>query len=466
MKEIKLRLMENKKYETIKRLVEKKTSRHRVSVILDLSLRQVDRLVKIYKTKGKAGFVHGNRDRKPAITTQSDTAEKILALYQEKYNDTNFSHFREKLISCENIKISYSPLRNLLIKNGFLSPKAQRKTRKKLAILKKEKEKNKEETEKESIEFPKDNIVPLACSHPRKERAKYFGEEIQKDASPHVWFGGFVTHLHLAIDNATKIIVGGYFDMQETLYAYQNVLFQILTNYGIPAKLKTDNRTVFNYRRLSESKQTAEKDVSTQYRYACKQLGIELKTTSVPQAKGQVERLNQTLQSRLVPELRLQNIKTIDEANRFLIETFIPAYNKQFGLDTSKFTSVFEKAPDKEKINQILAIIDHRVVDSGNSIKFKNNYYQPFSNNKLVCFKKGTKCLVIKTFDNNLILSIDDKIYEMRKLETNKKISENFDCNGQEIYYEREKLPKAQLYWHYEEFMQYLEKVRKDNKYA
>jgi hypothetical protein len=94
------------------------------------------------------------------------------------------------------------------------------------------------------------------------------------------------------------------------------VLEQILTNYGIPYLFYTDRRTIFEYRK-SGSQDTAD-DFFTQFSYACKQLGIQMETTSIPQAKGRIERLNQTMQSRLPVELRLEGVTTIEQANEFL----------------------------------------------------------------------------------------------------------------------------------------------------
>ncbi len=104
------------------------------------------------------------------------------------------------------------------------------------------------------------------------------------DASEHVWFGNSKVHLHLAIDDATGQVIGAYFDIQETLAGYYNVLYQILTKYGIPAKFLTDNRTIFNYNKLKNP--SDEKDTHTQFGYACHQLGIDLITSSSPQVKG------------------------------------------------------------------------------------------------------------------------------------------------------------------------------------
>ena len=115
------------------------------------------------------------------------------------------------------------------------------------------------------------------------------------DATPYEWVPGQIWHLHLAIDDSTGRITGGWFDTQETLNAYYHVFHQILTIYGIPYKFITDRRTVFTYKKKNSP--SIDEDTYTQFAYACKQLGVELEASSIPQAKGRVERLNQTLQS-------------------------------------------------------------------------------------------------------------------------------------------------------------------------
>lgn len=115
------------------------------------------------------------------------------------------------------------------------------------------------------------------------------------DACKHIGFGDSYSHLHIALDDSTGNIAGGYFDKEETLNGYYHVTKQILTKYGIPYKFKTDKRTVFEYKRKGSS--LLEEDTFTQFSYACSQLGIELETSSVPEFKPRVERVFQTLQS-------------------------------------------------------------------------------------------------------------------------------------------------------------------------
>ena len=352
MRKVELRMNEQFKYETIKELVDHKGNKNRASKKLGISVRQVNRLIIIYKEKGKEGFVHGNRFRKPVNAINNSISEDIILLYNNKYQDFNFRHFNEYLEEEENIKVSYDFVYKTLTKAGILSPKARRKTKRefKKKQLLEEKKINLAMSE-ETIEAAINHEIALEDSHPRGEKPKFFGEVIEQDGSIHLWFGGIKSCLHLAIDKATSTIVGAWFDKEETLNGYYHVLFQVLTNYGIPYSFLTDNRTVFNYMLLNPDKRTSEKDVLTQYGYACKQLGIDLKTTSVSQAKGLIERTNGTFQGRLVNELKLNGITTMEEANKYLTEVFVPKFNNKFAMDYKKFPSVFESSPTEEKIN-------------------------------------------------------------------------------------------------------------------
>lgn len=418
---------EQTKYEVIKELVDHKGNKQRAAIKLNLSIRQINRLIIIYKEKGKSGFIHGNRSKKPVNTLDKSISDNIILLYKNKYQDFNFSHFKDYLDDEENIHVSYKFVYSTLSKASILSPKARRKTRKE--AKKKELLANKklEKKTEEEIDIIVNHEIALEDSHPRGEKPKYFGELIEQDGSTHNWFGNTKTCLHLAADKATNTIVGGFFDKQETLNGYYHVLYQILTNYGIPYKFLTDNRTVFNYESLNPQKRTPEKDVLTQYGYACKQLGIALDTTSVSQAKGLIEKDNGTFQGRLINELRLNGITTIQEANEYLINIFIPKFNKKFAMDYKKFKSVFEPSPSKEKINYTLAVLSPRKIDNGNSIKYFGKYYQPYLDNEIKCFLPKTQVLVIKAFNNDLLVTIDDKVYELKELSKNQKASPEFD---------------------------------------
>lgn len=428
MRKVELRMNEQKKYEVIKELVDHNGNKDRAMLKLGISKRQVNRLIIKYKEKGKSGFIHGNRLKKPVNTLDKSISNDIITLYKTKYQGWNFNHFRDFLEMKENINVSYKYVYNLLTKEGILSPRARRKTKRdyiKKKLL--EEKKINMAMNTKQIQTIINHEVLLESSHPRGEKPKYFGEIIEQDGSIHNWFGDIKTCLHLAIDKATSTIVGAWFDKQETLNGYYHVFYQILTNYGIPYKFLTDNRTVFNYISLNPNKRTSDKDVLTQYGYACKQLGIELETTSVSQAKGLIEKTNGTFQGRLVNELKLYNITTLEEANKYLIEVFIPYFNKRFALNYKNFNSVFETKPSMTKINYTLAVLTPRKIDNGNSLKYQGKYYQPYLNNELKCFMPKTECLVIKAFNGDLLVTIDEQVLELKELNRNERFSKHFD---------------------------------------
>ena len=466
MRKVELRMNEQYKYDVIKELVDHKGNKNRAAEKLGITRRQIDRLIKIYKEKGKSGFVHGNRDRKPAKSIEKPISESIILLYRNKYQEFNFKHFQEYLESDEDINVSYTCVYQTLMKAGITSPRIRKNTKKRLAKAKLEAEKKLENKTEEEIEVIVNNEVALEDSHPRGEKPKYFGEITEMDGSIHLWFGDKKACLHLAADKATNTIVGAYFDWQETLKGYYTVFKQILENYGIPAKFKTDNRTVFNYQLLNEDKRTSEKDVLTQFGYACKHFGVDIETTSVSQAKGLIERDNGTFQDRLVNELRLNNITTIEEANKYLIEVFVPKFNTRFALNYKKFPSVYESIPTADEINYTLAILTPRKLDNGNSIKYYNNYYQPYENGQLKCFRAKTECLIIKAFDGELFVTIGEKIYELRKLETHEKYSKEFDDVPVEKKEKKKYVPPISHPWKLESFKEQIRKAHEERKYA
>ena len=425
MRKVVLRMKEQYKYEIIKKLVDTNGNKKNAALKLNCTLRTINRLIILYKTEGKAGFVHKNRNRKPTTTFSEDIKQKVIDLYRTKYYDANFAHFSELLLKEENISVSDSTIKNWLFNEDILSPKARRKTVKKLKSILKERKKQ-TKSNKEIVQFVnKLEFLDKSTVHPRRPRCAYFGEMIQMDASPHLWFGDRITHLHLAIDDSTGMIVGAYFDSQETLNAYYQVTYQILTTYGIPAKFFTDRRTVFEYKRKNAS--SDEEDTFTQFSYACHQLGIELECSSVPQAKGRVERLNQTLQSRLPIELRLAGVSTIEEANEFL-NSYIKEFNQQFSLPINHTKTVFETQPSNEIINQTLAILSSRKLDNGHCIRYKNKYYLPIcQSGSKAYFKKGMSALVIESFDNKLYVNILDQLFALEEVPLRLEKSRNFD---------------------------------------
>lgn len=246
MRKVDLKMNENTKYTVIKKLVETNGNKKRAAITLGCTVRHINRMIAGYKKEGKTFFTHGNRGRKPAHAIAGEIKNNIVDLYSTKYCDANITHYSELLLKHEGIKASPSTIRTLLLENHILSPKAKRRTKKNLKNQLKELKKSK--TSKKEISMIDNMILNIEDAHPRRPRCAYTGELLQMDASLPLWFGDQKTHLHIAVDDATGAIMGGYFDTQETLNGYYNVLYQILTTYGIPYKFLTDRRTIFEYK--------------------------------------------------------------------------------------------------------------------------------------------------------------------------------------------------------------------------
>lgn len=459
----KLNMKEQYKYEIIKKWAEGKIKYKTAKLKLGYSEPHMYRLKKIYKQKGKDGFIHGNRGRKPKTTIDQSLSDNILLYYQTEYQGFNFKHYKYMLEIEKGIKVSYTKIYSeLTIKNNILSPKAKKITRKnykKMMILKKKENKNKSEKEIDKIVSAQ---IALEDSTPRLPRPANAGENIELDASSYIFFGDKKTHLHLSIDASTDTCTGAYLDNQETLNGYYNVLYQILINYGSPLKFTTDGRTIFEY--LSKKMKTDEKAYFTQFKHACNILGIDLEVTSKSQKKPRVEKYNATFQDRLSKELHHLNINTIEEANEYLINTFIPKFNEMFANKITEKNSVFEKLFDDQKseLNYILAVLSTRTFNSGNSISYKNKIYMPYNeNDELVCYRKGTKCTIIEAFDKKLYVQVYNEVFILKELQEYLKEDETI-----EDYFNRNKikneLPKPQSDWDNENLNDIFEQINKE----
>lgn len=447
-----LSLNEQKKYQIIKKLVETNGNKNRAAIQLGCSRRHINRLICGYNSHGKEFFRHGNNGRRPAHSLSDTQKLLIVDLYSNKYFDSNFTHFCELLAVQEGINVSPSTVRKLLRKECILSPKAHKATKR---TVKKElkylMDQNPSKKKKIALHT---SILNLDEAHPRRPRCAYAGEMLQMDASPHNWFADITSHLHIAVDDCTGMITGAWFDQQETLSGYYHVFQQTLTGYGIPAMFFTDNRTVFEYKRNEEV--NLEHNTLTQFGYACRQFGVEIRTSSVAQAKGRVERMFNTLQSRLPVELRLSNVTSIQEANEFLI-SYIQKFNQIFSLPFNHNKSVYEKQPTNNEINLTLAVIRKRVIDHGHCFKYKNQYYIPVNSaGRQIYHRPKTEGTVIEAFDGNLYCCINDVIYGLDIIPKHAVVSKVFDNIKAEEKPRKVYIPNRKHPWRSQEFYLYL----------
>lgn len=307
---------------------------------LKLSERQVKNLKARVKENGAESILHRNCGRQPVHALTPVKQQKILEIKaRSEYSKVNFCHFREDLQSEFGIKISYTALRSLLIENGIKSPKTRRKRK---------------------------------VKHPRRERKERFGELLQTDATPFDWYGiGENSALHAFIDDATGTLTGLYMCKNECYEGYSQITRQTLQKQGIPLAIYADGLSMFfsKDKLLIEDELAGKMHKLTQYGEVLSGLGARLIHARSPQAKGRVERLWGTLQSRLPVEFAKRNIKTDEEANAFLAE-YIEKFNARFGVLPAKKERAFIKRPKGLNLDTLLAWKTTRIVDNSGCFSF------------------------------------------------------------------------------------------------
>ena len=352
MKGMEFTEMDIEKLIVIQSVIDGKRTGKEASNKLNLSERQIWRLVKKVKNSGIEGIKHGNRfiHQPRFITFEFKEHIKNLKLYDD-YCDANFKHFQELIEEHENIKISYTSLYKILTEYGIKSKK-KHKDRK---------------------------------THRQRKRKTHEGDLVQADGTPFDWFkDGHMYSIHGFIDDATGKVLGAYMCEHECLLGYLEVLRQMLKNYGIPKCLYPDKFSVFFPAKgqkitIEEQLQGKEKP-TTQFKRIIDVLGIDMFAASTSQAKGRIERLWNTFQDRLVTEFKLNKIKRIDEANEFL-KTYIKKYNKQFAVKAKNEESNFVPVPSYIDLDLLLAIKITRKIDSSGSFTIKNKRFQILNNN-------------------------------------------------------------------------------------
>ena len=408
---------ERKKYEIIEKVINGFITRKEASIELKLSLKQIDRLKNIYHSEGKEGFIHKNRGKESKNKTDESIIIDLETLYLDEYYDYNFEQFYEEIN--DKFKISYDVMLKRFTKDDIISPLAHKKTIK--AYNEKMKttiNEDNQEIDNAKIILYKSRMIEVEKAHLRRSSNLYvFGQEVQMDACEKLWFGGIVSYLHLAVDKATKKVLFGWFEFEEITRGYFVVLFHIIINYGIPTKIKTDNRSSFS---ANNAKNKDKKLFLTQFGKVCEELNIVLETTSVSTAKANVERENRTFKNRLIAELRHENITDIDEANKYLNKIFIPKMNQKFSYAIDEKTSLMrENNYTEEELKLIISEKYTRIIDNASAISYGRKYYIPINikTGEVTCFMKGTKCSFIINYDGEYYGEIENHYYKLLELE-------------------------------------------------
>ena len=409
---------ENEKYNIIEKVVNGTMTRKEAMCELKKSRQQIYRLIKLYYSEGKEGFIHGNRGKNNPNKINENLIKKLEELYLEDCYDFNFEQFYEEEIFGK-YDISYDVMLKRFTSDDIISPLAHKKTVKAYNEKMKSVIDNTDDNGKDSkIELYKSRMIEVEKAHIRRSNNLYvFGQEVQMDACEKLWFGGIVSYLHLAVDKATKKVLFGWFEFEEMTRGYYVLLFHIIINYGIPTKIKADNRSSFS---ANNAKNKDKKVFLTQFGKVCEELNIVLETTSVSTAKANVERENRTFKNRLIAELRRKEITTIDEANKYLNEEFIPKMNKKFSYAIDENKSLMRANNySEEELKLIISEKYTRIIDNASSISYGRKYYIPINieTGEVTCFMKGTKCIFIINYDGEYYAEIENKYYKMLELE-------------------------------------------------
>ncbi len=418
---------EQKKYEVIEKVVNNEISKKDAENQLKLTRKQINRLITVFNEQGKEGFIHKNRGKENKSKKDLNIIKEIEELYLTEYFDYNFEAFYEAIEKKYNI--SYSVMCKVFIQDDIISPIAHKKTIKlynekmQNTIAKISEKVKSDELLESKVELFKNRKLEQEKAYIRRSsNLLAFGQEVQMDACSKIWFGSIVSFLHLAVDKATKKVLFGWFEYEEITRGYFVVLFHIILNYGIPYKIKTDNRSSFSTNRKDKNKFN-----NTQFGRICEYLGILLDSTSNAVSKANVERENGTFKNRLIAELRHENISDIDAANEYLNKVFIPKMNKKFSYDINEENSMMKKSDHTyDDLNLIISERYTRLVDNASSISFYGKYYVPVDadTGEIMTYKHRTECTVIIAYDSTYWCEIEKHYYRLCEISKREKIIE------------------------------------------
>ncbi len=308
--------------------------------LLSLSDRQIRRLIKKAGEEGDAGIIHKSRGKASNRRLPKKIKDKAIELYRQKYIGFGPLLASEKLLERDGITVNDETLRKWLIETGDW--KKTRKDRK---------------------------------HRQWRERKHHIGEMIQIDGSHHDWFEGRGPECVLMgyIDDATGKVFARFYDYEGTMPAMDSFK-RYVKKYGIPVRAYLDRHTTYKSPKKAAFTGYDEEPLS-QFERAMKELGVEVSHAHSPQAKGRIERLFRTFQDRVVKEMRLKGIKTIEEANKFLV-SYLPLYNKKFAVNAKEEEDIHRGIPKGMNLDRILCIKTERTLRNDFTIAYSGKLYQ------------------------------------------------------------------------------------------
>ena len=337
-------------------------SQQEASKELGISPRQMSRLEAAYEENGAEAIAHKGRGR-PSNNQVDPKAMSRLELLMEdgRYRDFGPTLLSEEL-KREGFTLGKEKIRLTLIERGLWVPQ----------------------------------VANAPVVHPRRARRSSLGDLSQMDGSPHPWFEerGKPCALLVSIDDASSRLEALRFEPTETLQGYWRLMSEQIEANGVPMAIYTDRHAVFKVSRASAL------DHETQFRRSMKQLGVEAICALTPQAKGRVERVNRTLQDRLVKYLRLRNISTIEEANSVIPE-YMKGHNDRFSICPACQTPSYRPLSDPNILVRAFSIQSERSVAKDLSFSFEGSTYV-LENIEMANRLRGSRVQILQRLDGTV----------------------------------------------------------------
>jgi transposase len=353
--------------EVMQRLSRKQMGQKEAATMLDLSVRQIKRLLKAYREEGAAGLISKHRGRRANNRLPDEVKKRTLNLLKTKYKGFGPTLAHEKLVEREKLKLSDESVRQLMIEEGLWKARKAKKV-----------------------------VV-----HQLRERRACFGELVQIDGSPHDWFEGRADPcvLLVFIDDATGKLLQLHFVKSESFFSYAQVAEEYFRRCGKPLAFYSDKHGIFRVNVPSTGSGAA----LTQFGRAMQELEIQIICANTPQAKGRVERVIQTLQDRLPKEMRLRNICSWQAGNAFLPE-FIQDFNTRFGEEPRSDVNAHRPLTPKEDLARILSWQETRSLSKNLTLQFYKTVYQIQSNRPSYALRNAQVTVCVTPQDDISIL--------------------------------------------------------------
>ncbi len=343
MEKIKLTALEQERYDIIRSCIEGDITNKEASVRLGLKIRRVQEIKRAIEKEGSKGAVHKSKGRTPYNKADDATILKVTTFFkEEKHSDFGPTFAQEKLVK-KGVIMSTEALRLLMIEKDIWTPHLRRGPQ----------------------------IV-----REWRERKECFGELVQFDGSYHDWLEtGEEECLLAAIDDATSSIIEAEFEDNEGVYAVFRFWRAYMESHGRPVAIYLDK---FSTYKVNHKNAVDNPEFMTQFERAMKELDVRVICANSPQAKGRIERSFGTLQDRMVKEMRLLDIKTRDEGNKYIREHYMPDHNKRFSVPAKSMVDAHRPLSDdlRNRLSSIFSIQSKRKVNNDYTIQFKNKWFQ------------------------------------------------------------------------------------------